>query len=344
VPGGITTTSRSEHDERVAGLQPSTRDAQEAQIVNGAYVLPTGTRRPSARGTPENHGASVRVRSDARAVSAQLVRGTPDLSGIRAALIERERADTEISGYGGFDGLIAAKGPSGGRNVAAPLICREVRRELIQRGDLRHQSDTPDGLATPDDGTEWTRRRRERPWLWPQRTHRGWSDRRRRRGVLSRIDRADHEPTLSGEVVAFPGSVGVATSAYQIEGSVAGGSYPSIWDNLRRERRIQDHSPARWVRPLRGWKTDLDLMKELGVTSLSVLSRVAADPATRAPKTERRRARFYNQPRRRLLSRGIAPVATLTTGPPQYSRTRGVGVPRQCGLVRRLRGCCLRCL
>ena len=135
-------------------------------------------------------------------------------------------------------------------------------------------------------------------------------------------------PTPSGEVVAFPQGFawGVATSAYQIEGSVAaGGRTPSIWDTFAASGGIQDHSSGavacdHYVR----WKTDLDLMKELGVTSYRFSVAWPRIQPTRGAKPNAEGLAFYNQLVDGLLSRGIAPVATLYHWDlPQYFEDAG---------------------
>jgi beta-glucosidase len=112
---------------------------------------------------------------------------------------------------------------------------------------------------------------------------------------------------------------GVATSAFQIEGSLdADGRTPSVWDafgggpgtgsdgratsGARAATTACDHYHR--------WPEDLDLMVDLGVTSyrFSVSwSRVEPAPGVREP----RGLDFYDRLVDQLLQRGIAPMLTL---------------------------------
>ena len=84
---------------------------------------------------------------------------------------------------------------------------------------------------------------------------------------------------------------GVATAAYQIEGGAReGGRGPSIWDTF-------SHTPGKVRRGDTGdvacdayhrLDSDLDLLSDLGVRRLPLLDRLAADPAGRQRRGERR--------------------------------------------------------
>ncbi|KQQ93295.1 beta-glucosidase [Leifsonia sp. Leaf325] len=122
--------------------------------------------------------------------------------------------------------------------------------------------------------------------------------------------------TATPDAASFPPSflIGTATAAYQIEGAAAeDGRSPSIWDTF-------SHTAGRVLNGDTGdvaddhyhrWEADLDLMAELGVQayrfSLSwsrVLSR-GGGPVNQEGLD------FYDRLVDGLVSRGIAPIATL---------------------------------
>ncbi len=128
---------------------------------------------------------------------------------------------------------------------------------------------------------------------------------------------------------AFPTGFawGVATSAYQVEGSVASdGRTPSIWDTFTAaEGRIADGSTgADACDHYRRWAADLDLMAELGIGSYRfsiAWSRIL--PRT-GGRTNPAGLAFYDRLVDGLLERGIAPVATLYHWDlPQYLQDAG---------------------
>jgi beta-glucosidase len=146
-------------------------------------------------------------------------------------------------------------------------------------------------------------------------------------GCTSASNAPAPSPTPSGGATFPQGFAwGVATSAYQVEGSVAaGGRTPSIWDTFAASGRIQDHSSGavacdHYVR----WRTDLDLMKELGVTSYRFSIAWPRIQPTRGATPNAEGLAFYSQLVDGLLSRGIAPVATLYHWDlPQYLEDAG---------------------
>ncbi len=115
---------------------------------------------------------------------------------------------------------------------------------------------------------------------------------------------------------AFPEDFtwGVATSSYQIEGSTdADGAGPSIWSTFCAEPgRIVDGSDgAVACDHYRRWGSDLDLIKELGVTAYRFsLSWPRILPEGRG-RVEQRGLDFYDRLVDGLLERGIEPWATL---------------------------------
>ncbi|HSK35052.1 MAG TPA: GH1 family beta-glucosidase [Propionicimonas sp.] len=132
----------------------------------------------------------------------------------------------------------------------------------------------------------------------------------------------------AGERFAFPDGFawGVATSAYQVEGSVAaGGRTPSIWDTFAGSGRIQDRSSgAVACDHYRRWESDLDLMAGLGITSYRFS---IAWPRIQPKQGGRPNAEglgFYDRLVDGLVARGITPVATLYHWDlPQYLEDAG---------------------
>ncbi|MCC6496857.1 MAG: beta-glucosidase [Propionibacteriaceae bacterium] len=115
---------------------------------------------------------------------------------------------------------------------------------------------------------------------------------------------------------AFPAGFawGVATSAYQVEGSVrADGRSPSIWDTFAASgNRIADGSSgAEACDHYRRWRTDLDLMGELGIGSYRFSIAWPRIQPGRDRRTNPAGLAFYDRLVDGLLDRGIAPVATL---------------------------------
>ena len=115
---------------------------------------------------------------------------------------------------------------------------------------------------------------------------------------------------------AFPDGFlwGVATSAYQIEGSPdADGKGPSIWDTFT-------HLPGRIdgggtgdvaCDHYRRWRRDLDLLGELGVGAYRFsIAWPRLFPTGRGP-VERRGLDHYSRLVDALLERGIEPIVTL---------------------------------
>ncbi len=120
---------------------------------------------------------------------------------------------------------------------------------------------------------------------------------------------------------------GVATSAFQIEGSLdADGRTPSVWDTYSNEPgRIADGSTAGIACDhYRRWAGDLDLMRELGVTSYRFSIAWPRVLPNRGGRVNSRGLDFYERLVDGLLDRGIAPVATLFHWDlPQYLQDAG---------------------
>jgi beta-glucosidase len=123
-------------------------------------------------------------------------------------------------------------------------------------------------------------------------------------------------PSTASQRVALPADLllGLATSAYQIEGSVhADGRGPSIWDTFcARSGTIKDGSSgAISCDHYRRWSSDLDLMALFGLKSyrFSVAwPRVLPDGRG---AVNQRGLDFYKRLVDGLLTRGISPMATL---------------------------------
>lgn len=120
---------------------------------------------------------------------------------------------------------------------------------------------------------------------------------------------------------------GVATSAFQIEGSLdADGRTPSIWDTFSEQKgHIADGSTAAVACDhYRRWESDLDLMKQLGIGSYRFS---VAWPRVVPRKTGGVNAAgldFYDRLVDGLVARGITPVATLFHWDlPQYLQDAG---------------------
>lgn len=115
---------------------------------------------------------------------------------------------------------------------------------------------------------------------------------------------------------AFPDDFtwGVATSSYQIEGSTsADGCGPSIWGSFCAQpgKIVDGSSGAVACDHYRRWQSDLDLIKELGVTAYRFsLSWPRILPEGRG-RVEQRGLDFYERLVDGLLERGIEPWATL---------------------------------
>lgn len=134
-------------------------------------------------------------------------------------------------------------------------------------------------------------------------------------------------PSMDGRL-AFPEGFawGVATSAYQIEGSVAaGGRTPSIWDTFASSGRIQDGSSgAVACDHYRRWESDLDLMAELGIRSYRFSIAWPRIQPKRGGRPNAEGVGFYDRLVDGLVSRGITPVATLYHWDlPQYLEDSG---------------------
>ena len=96
---------------------------------------------------------------------------------------------------------------------------------------------------------------------------------------------------------------GTATASYQVEGAVKeDGRGPSIWDTF-------SHTPGKVVNNATGdvandhyhlYKTDVQLMKALGVKAYRFLDRVAARVSQRRWTTESERTRFLQPVGRRV--------------------------------------------
>jgi beta-glucosidase len=120
---------------------------------------------------------------------------------------------------------------------------------------------------------------------------------------------------------------GVATSAFQIEGSLtADGRTPSIWDTYTVDKtHVADGSNATVACDhYRRWESDLDLMKQLGVRSY----RFSIAWPRVVPGNDRRinsdGLAFYDRLVDGLVARGITPVATLFHWDlPQYLQDAG---------------------
>jgi beta-glucosidase len=103
---------------------------------------------------------------------------------------------------------------------------------------------------------------------------------------------------------------GVATSAYQIEGSPeADGKGESIWDRFARARLPENGDVA--CDHYRRWRDDVDLLAELGVNAYRFsISWPRLFPTGRDPR-ERRGFDHYDRLIDALLERRIQPVVTL---------------------------------
>ena len=110
----------------------------------------------------------------------------------------------------------------------------------------------------------------------------------------------------------FP--LGSATASYQVEGAVKeDGRGPSIWDTF-------SHTPGKVVENATGdvaddhyhrYKEDVQLMKSLGVKSLSLLYRLATCVSKGDGAPNPKGLDFYNRLVDELLANGIQPFATL---------------------------------
>jgi beta-glucosidase len=103
---------------------------------------------------------------------------------------------------------------------------------------------------------------------------------------------------------------GVATSAYQVEGSVdTDGRGESIWDRFAHERLSENGDVA--CDHYRRWREDVDLLAELGVNAYRFsISWPRLYPTGRAP-LEPRGLEHYDRLIDALLERGIQPLVTL---------------------------------
>ena len=103
---------------------------------------------------------------------------------------------------------------------------------------------------------------------------------------------------------------GVATSAYQIEGSAdADGKGESIWDRFARERLEENGDVA--CDHYRRWRDDVELLGELGVNAYRFsISWPRLFPDGRGER-EQRGFDHYDRLIAALLERGITPVVTL---------------------------------
>jgi beta-glucosidase len=107
---------------------------------------------------------------------------------------------------------------------------------------------------------------------------------------------------------------GVATSAYQIEGAVtADGRSPSIWDTFSdRAGAIADGSSGKTACDhYRRWRSDLDLVRSLGVQSYRFSIAWPRVLPAGGGRVNRRGVGFYDRLVDGLLERGISPLATL---------------------------------
>jgi beta-glucosidase len=117
-------------------------------------------------------------------------------------------------------------------------------------------------------------------------------------------------------VKTFPGGFlwGVATSAYQVEGSPhADGKGASIWDTFTHQPGRIDGGRTGDVAcdHYRRWRDDVDLLAELGVNAYRFsISWPRLYPTGRAP-LERRGLDHYDRLIDALLERGITPIVTL---------------------------------
>jgi beta-glucosidase len=117
-------------------------------------------------------------------------------------------------------------------------------------------------------------------------------------------------------VTRFPDGFlwGVATSAYQIEGSVdADGRGPSIWDTFTHTQGKIDGGGTGDVAcdHYRRWREDVDLIAGLGVNAYRFsLAWPRLFPTGRAP-LERRGLDHYDRLIDALLERGVEPIVTL---------------------------------
>lgn len=125
---------------------------------------------------------------------------------------------------------------------------------------------------------------------------------------------------------------GVATAAFQIEGSIhADGRVDSIWDTFCREpgRVLNGDNGEPACDHYRLWEQDLDLLQELGVDAYRfsiAWPRVMSAPGT----VNEAGLAFYERLVDGLIARGIAPVATLYHWDlPQYLEDRGGWLNRE---------------
>ncbi|HET7725004.1 MAG TPA: GH1 family beta-glucosidase [Propionibacteriaceae bacterium] len=131
--------------------------------------------------------------------------------------------------------------------------------------------------------------------------------------------RPSADATTSGSTAAprvFPSGFGwgVATSAFQIEGSpAADGRTPSIWDAFTAvQGRIADGSNASVACDhYRRWEADLDLMKKLGIRSYRFSISWPRVLPSRSAGVNPAGLGFYDRLVDGLVARGITPVATL---------------------------------
>ena len=120
----------------------------------------------------------------------------------------------------------------------------------------------------------------------------------------------------SAAPLVFPAGFawGVATSAFQVEGSVAAdGRTPSIWDAFTSvPGRITDGSTADVACDhYRRWESDLELMKQLGIRSYRFSISWPRVLPSRSGGVNAAGLGFYDRLVDGLLARGITPVATL---------------------------------
>ena len=123
-----------------------------------------------------------------------------------------------------------------------------------------------------------------------------------------------HDPAGLGARLPAGFRVGVATSAFQIEGAVRdGGREPSTWDTFMGQRgRILDGSTAAIATDHYNRSSeDVRLMRELGVDSYRFsLSWPRLQPGGKGP-ANRAGLAFYDRLLDELLAAGIRPMATL---------------------------------
>src|SRR4051794_14456333 len=124
------------------------------------------------------------------------------------------------------------------------------------------------------------------------------------------VSRGPSQRVRGSAVSAFPKDFlwGVATSAFQIEGSLdADGRGPSIWDDFPSER---GETGAVACDHYRRWREDVDLIASLNVNTYRfsiAWPRLFPDGRTR----EQRGFDHYSRLIDALLEKGIEPVVTL---------------------------------